>query len=324
TFSNDPVFFTHQHHARWLPNGHITMFDNGNFRLPLFSRAVEYAVDEAQKTATLVWQYRLTPDVFGPALGSVQRFANGNTLIGWGATRPALTEVAPDGSIVSELSFDPGVYSYRAFRFDWPPAEPALVAFQPATLILGGSTRPLRAIIQPQPSTFALEDIDLTTVRLNGVVRADVALTYRTDANGDGIPDLTVQFPRGPVEAILSIGTNRLEVTGSLRNGEIFRGSGRLKAVASSSLVKAVSVRVLSAAGALPVEIAAGSASPAARTLAIYDVQGRLVRRWRTEPGGRVTWDGRRADGRPVGAGIYFARSEEGGPGRAAKVVIIR
>ena len=158
-------------------------------------------------------------------------------------------------------------------------------------------------------------------MRLNGVVRADVALTFRTDANADGIPDLTVQFPRGPVESILSIGTNRLEVTGSLRNGEIFRGTGRLKAVAASTTsVKNASVRVLSAAGVLPVEIAASSA----RTLAIYDVQGRLVRRWRTDSGGGVTWDGRRADGRPVGAGLYFIRSEEGRPSRAAKVVIVR
>src|SRR5262245_47329771 len=43
---DDPIRFSHQHDVRRLPNGNLTLFDNGNFRLPLFSRAVEYAIDE--------------------------------------------------------------------------------------------------------------------------------------------------------------------------------------------------------------------------------------------------------------------------------------
>ncbi len=120
-FVNDSVGFNYQHAVRRIDNGDITLFDNGDFHVPPYSRAVEYAVDTAQKTATLVWQYRNTPDAFGYAMGYVQRLPNGNTLIGWGAGNPTVTEVSPAGNKVFEMTFDEGVYSYRAFRYDWQP-----------------------------------------------------------------------------------------------------------------------------------------------------------------------------------------------------------
>jgi hypothetical protein len=119
-FINDPIGFSHQHDIRRLPNGDITFFDNGNYHSPPFSRAVEYRLDETNKAAELVWQYRHTPDIYGSAMGNVQRLPGGNTLICWG-TGGAITEVGPDGSKVLEMRFSPGVYSYRAFRFDWQP-----------------------------------------------------------------------------------------------------------------------------------------------------------------------------------------------------------
>jgi len=325
TFVNDPFFFTHQHAARWLPNGHIVLFDNGNFRLPLFSRAVEYAVDQTQKIATLVWQYRLTPDVFGPALGYVQRLPNGNTLIGWGATTPTLTEVAPEGSIVSQLSFDPGTFSYRAFRFEWPPVKAAQITFQPSTLRLGSVGGYLFAVIEPKAAgSFQISDIDLASIRLNGVVAPLTAQLITGDGNSDGIPDLTVQFARAAVNPLLSLGADLLEVSGSLRTGEVFRGSAPVRVLAPAGTRTASGVQVLSAAGRLPVEIAVGDGLGGARTLAIYDVQGRLVRRWKTGQDGVARWDGRRSDGGAAGAGIYFVRGEEKTPGGAAKIVIVR
>jgi hypothetical protein len=326
TFLNDPIPFSHQHAARRLPNGHLVLFDNGNFRLPPFSRAVEYALDEAQKTATLVWQYRLTPDVFAPAFGYVQRFPNGNTLIGWGVATPTLTEVAPDGSLVSELTFDPGVDTYRAFRFEWPPVKPALVTFQPSTINKGSTGGPILAVLEPAAgSGFTAADILIPTVLLNGTVRPSAAIVLRGDANADNVPDVTVQFPRDAVDPLLSIGTNRLRVSGSLRTGEVFRGAADVRVLASTSTQQsAASLHILSPQGALPVEIAAGGPQSGARTLAVYDVQGRLVKRWTAAAGGRAIWDGLRTDGRRVGAGIYLVRSEDGPPGPAVKVAIVR
>ncbi len=119
TFVGDTIGFSHQHAVRRIANGHMTLFDNGNYHHPAFSRALEFQLDEQNKIATLVWQYRNSPDIYGTALGYVQRLANGNTLIGWGATNPSVTEVSPAGGRVYELTLAPTMYSYRAFRYPW-------------------------------------------------------------------------------------------------------------------------------------------------------------------------------------------------------------
>ena len=59
----------------------------------------------------------------------------------------------------------------------------------------------------------------------------------------------------------------------------------------------------------------------------IYDVSGRRVRGLDAgNAGGRVgaTWDGRDDAGRPVPAGVYFARLPNGGRERTRKMVLVR
>jgi hypothetical protein len=117
---NDPRGFSHQHDVRRLPNGHITVFDNGNHMSPEYSRGLEYELDEVNKVARLVWEYRNTPDTFGMFMGSMQRRENGSTMIGWGwHSKPNLTDLHPDGSKAFELHLPQGMWSYRAFRFPW-------------------------------------------------------------------------------------------------------------------------------------------------------------------------------------------------------------
>jgi len=118
TFSNDSIFFSHQHYVKRLPNDNIIMFDNGFGNTPQVSRAVEYNLDEQSKRATKVWEYYHNPKVYGNSLGSVQQLDNGNRLIGWGGCDSvAVTEVKPDGSTALEIKFDPQTYSYRALKF---------------------------------------------------------------------------------------------------------------------------------------------------------------------------------------------------------------
>jgi len=118
TFVNDTISFTYQHFARWLPNGHLLFFDNGNYDSVQESRAVEYIMDQTQKTATLVWQYRHTPATFASAMGNAERLPNGNTFIGWGLDSSyAATEVQPDGKIVYELTLPGRIYSYRTLKY---------------------------------------------------------------------------------------------------------------------------------------------------------------------------------------------------------------
>jgi hypothetical protein len=118
-FTNDTLMFSFQHAVRRIPNGHITLFDNGNTHQPQFSRGVEYALDEQNKTATLVWEYRHSPSLYGFATGYVQRLEDGSTLIDWGATNPNVTLVASDSTAIFDLSFPAGLFSYRAFLY--PP-----------------------------------------------------------------------------------------------------------------------------------------------------------------------------------------------------------
>ena len=120
TFVNDTLTFSRQHGVRKLPNGNITMYDNGTFHhfLIPYSRAVEYRLDERAKTATKVWEYRHTPDVFGMDMGYVQQLSDSNRLICWGACDSvSVTEITPGGETAFELKFDPGIYTYRAFKY---------------------------------------------------------------------------------------------------------------------------------------------------------------------------------------------------------------
>jgi hypothetical protein len=108
--------------VRVLPNGHFLLYDNGVSNTPGASRAVEYAVDESAKTATMVWQYVPQPSVFNQFTGSVQRLANGNTVVAW-TNFGLIDEVAPSGALVNRMQINsaPGVAAtaaYRAIRID--------------------------------------------------------------------------------------------------------------------------------------------------------------------------------------------------------------
>jgi hypothetical protein len=130
-FTNDEVRFSHQHSARQLPNGNLTLFDNGNYRTRTdtihlnrqvsYSRALEYSIDEVNRTVTMVWDYVSNPPIFGFAMGYTERLPNGNTIIGWGAANPTVTEVNPARQKVFEMSLPPGQVTYRVFRDTWDP-----------------------------------------------------------------------------------------------------------------------------------------------------------------------------------------------------------
>ena len=126
--TNSPTYFSYQHNIEVLPNSNITLFDDGTQHVPQYSRGVEYKLDEQLKTATMVWEYRHTPDIYADAMGSVQRLPNGNTIIGWGnktgAGIPVYTEVHPDNTIALELFFPVGQFCYRVYKYPWISQTP--------------------------------------------------------------------------------------------------------------------------------------------------------------------------------------------------------
>lgn len=130
TIVGDPLGgFGFQHDVRVLDNGDLLFYDNGLLHAPPQSRAVQYHLDLRAMTATLVWEYRHDPPVFTPFVGSVQRFHNGNTLVGFGAAS-FMAEVTPGGQVVWEgrltVNGQPVPYFYRArrvsslYRYDPP------------------------------------------------------------------------------------------------------------------------------------------------------------------------------------------------------------
>ncbi|MGB2863411.1 MAG: aryl-sulfate sulfotransferase [Sedimentisphaerales bacterium] len=108
---NAPRYFKLQHDVRRHANGNLTLFDNGlnkNDKSRDYSRGVAYALDEENKTATLVWEFRHDPDIMALTGGNASLLANGNTVIRWGGAAkageaPAMTEVDPNGRLVYEI-----------------------------------------------------------------------------------------------------------------------------------------------------------------------------------------------------------------------------
>jgi len=114
--------FSRQHDVRRIENGNILLFDNGNDHDPPISRAVEYEIDESEKTANLVWDFSHPEGYVGLAMGSVQRLPNNNTLINWGRLLnqgAVITEVDYDKNIVFEIQYPYPFYCYRVTKHTW-------------------------------------------------------------------------------------------------------------------------------------------------------------------------------------------------------------
>ena len=124
TFINDPLNgFNAQHAVRRTGHNRYLLFDNGTYRNPQVSRAVEYELNTNTnpKTATLKWEYRNPSGTsYSYYMGNAQRLPNGNTLINWAVPdRPKLTEVRPNRTVAFEMNFVDGYESYRVHRFPW-------------------------------------------------------------------------------------------------------------------------------------------------------------------------------------------------------------
>ncbi|HEY5184452.1 MAG TPA: cell wall-binding repeat-containing protein [Actinomycetes bacterium] len=114
-----------QHDARRLPNGHVTVFDNGTegLRVP---RVLEMAVDPVTLTASVVRTVRDARETSSPCCGSARPVASGGFAIAWGGTG-LFTETDAAGSPV--LSIDLGaVFSYRVVPV--PPGEVSRATLQ--------------------------------------------------------------------------------------------------------------------------------------------------------------------------------------------------
>ena len=91
-----------------------------------------------------------------------------------------------------------------------------------------------------------------------------------------------------------------------------------------SSAGVAPSVRVLTRTGSIPAEFRLEGARDRPHTVTIFDVQGRLVRRWVSSTSAKIAWDGSRSDGSSAASGVYFVHAEGEGLRASAKLVVAR
>lgn len=113
----------HQHHASWLPNGNVQIFDNGMHRHGNpYSRVVE--VDT--KDSSIAWQYMAKPQqqFFSGHISGAERQPNGNVLVCEG-TGGRVFEVTREGEVVWEWispfvtirQGEPRTWVFRAHRY---------------------------------------------------------------------------------------------------------------------------------------------------------------------------------------------------------------
>lgn len=113
-----PDVFGGQHDARVLPDGTVSVHDNGTGRgRP--PRIVRYRIDAGAGTATLVQEITdPDPGAASPCCGSARMLPGGDWVAAWGGTS-SVQELRPDGSPVLELRFAAPYFTYRA-----PPVPP--------------------------------------------------------------------------------------------------------------------------------------------------------------------------------------------------------
>jgi Arylsulfotransferase (ASST) len=119
-----------QHDARVLPDGTISLFDNGAVpKVHKQSRGLILAIDQSAHTGAVVAQYQHTSALSSGSQGNLQVLANGDVLIGWGA-RPFVTEYTPAGKVVFDAHMKGPYESYRSYRYEWSgePSEPPAIA----------------------------------------------------------------------------------------------------------------------------------------------------------------------------------------------------
>jgi hypothetical protein len=315
TLVGDVQWYSRQHSIRRTASGTVTIFDNGNLNTPQESRVVEYDLDEANKVATLVWEFRQTPAVYAPHTGNAQRLSNGNTLISWGPLG-IVTEVRPDGTKAFEMNFsDPSHETYRAFRFPWSGVaaapylwaqaapdsvtlhfakfgDPNVVQFN---IYRGSSPNPTTVVGSTGTNSFVLEDVAPSETLYVRVTAEDEKMIESPFSN-----ELEIVVPPSSVEVPAASGV----MTGLTLLQNHPNPFGPI-----------TSIRFV-----LP--------DAAHADLSVYSVGGRLVRTLADSEveGGttEVVWDGRDARGRSVSAGIYFYRLKTGGQSMTKRMTLVK
>jgi len=129
-----PLILSGQHDARLQADGTLTVHDNGTgFGRP--PRALQFRIDAAKHTATLVASLADPAIKSSFCCGSATRLADKDWLVSWGGN-PVVAEYGPGGAVAWKLTFERQFFSYRAIsipsnRFDRAQLRAAMNVMNP-------------------------------------------------------------------------------------------------------------------------------------------------------------------------------------------------
>ena len=112
-----------------------------------------------------------------------------------------------------------------------PLTVPAAIDIDPDTLNLNSKGKWITCYIE-LPEGYDVEDIDVSTIKLNDQIPAESHPTGIGDNDNDGIPDLMVKFDRAAVQQMLQTGNEvEITVTGELTDGTLFEGTDTIRVI---------------------------------------------------------------------------------------------
>jgi hypothetical protein len=181
---------------------------------------------------------------------------------------------------------------------------------------------------------FAASDVDIASVRLNGVPAASDG--HIGDRDRDGIPDLQLRFDRVAVGQTLGRGAvATVTVTGTMRGrqligtdavripqGQWFRRPSDLDPAASAPVLGISPPMTIGVAGRPRVAFTLADASPA--RLDVLDVAGRVVVSQDVGGAGPGEHTMELGDRAGLAQGIYFLRIRQGGSEARTRAAIVR
>jgi len=132
--------------------------------------------------------------------------------------------------ITSSIDFAVGEFGI-AEALQIPDVIQAVIDIDPDTLNLKSKGKWITCYIE-LPGDYDVEDIDVSTIKLNDEVPAESRPTGIGDCDDDGIAELMVKFDRSAVQEILQEGNEvEITVTGELNDGIQFEGSDAIRVI---------------------------------------------------------------------------------------------
>jgi hypothetical protein len=121
----------YQHDATTLPDGDISVFDNGGVpNVHSQSRALILALNTQLGTASKVTEFEHPRALQAGSQGNMQLLPDGNWFVDWGS-ESYFSEFSPSGQMLYDAHMPKPTESYRGYKFEWtgtPASAPALAA----------------------------------------------------------------------------------------------------------------------------------------------------------------------------------------------------